>query len=264
MNITLQNKKAIVTGSSTGMGFAIAKSLTKAGASVLLTGRSEGNVAEAVDRIKNELPNASVEGIAADLSSLHGTKQLIDFWPDTDIIINNLGVFGPKPFFELTEEDWDTYIQTNLMASARLSQHYAKGMRDRKWGRILFNGSVTAGFHNGEMVHYGATKAALFGLSRGLAEYLANTGVTVNTYIPGPTRTERVGSFMDELAKDAGKTTEEFEGEMFQASMPSSLIQRFVTPEEVANLVTFLASEQSSAITGASMRVDGGIVRYPL
>lgn len=261
MEIKLHGKKAIISGSTTGIGFAIAKELARAGAAVLINGRTEKRVEEAVNRLKVELPEAKATGFAADLGSPTGVTQLLSFYPEADILINNLGIYEPKPFFEITDEDWEEYFQVNLMSAVRLSRHYGQGMLQNGWGRILFNGSVTAGFHSGEMVHYGATKAALLGLSRGLAESMERSGVTVNVFIPGPTRTENVEQFLQEHISSTGKTFAEWEEEMLTTSLQTSLLKRFVTPHEVANFVVFLASEQASAITGTAMRVDGGIVR---
>jgi NAD(P)-dependent dehydrogenase (short-subunit alcohol dehydrogenase family) len=261
MEITLTGKKAIISGSTTGIGYAIAKGLAESGASVLVNGRNEKRVTVAVERLKKEVPGAEVYGFAADLSHTEGVNQLIAYCPEADILVNNLGIFEPKPFFEITDEDWEQYFQVNVMSAVRLSRHYAQGMVKKGWGRILFNASVTAGFISGEMVHYGATKTALLGLSRGLAESVADRGVTVNAFIPGPTLTERTDDFMRRNFAESGKTFEEAEKETFQTYLPTSLLKRFIKPKEVADLVVFLASEQASAITGAALRVDGGIVR---
>ena len=207
------------------------------------------------------MPTASVDGCAADLSTAAGVGELISYWPQADVLVNNLGVYGPKPFFEITDDEWDNYIQVNLMSAVRLSRHYAKGMVEQGWGRVLFNASETGGFFPGEMVHYGATKAAVLGLSRGMAESLAGSGVTVNAFLPGPTRTESTTEYMNELTLSSGKTYEQAERELFTAALPTSVLKRFMTPAEVASLVTFLASQQASAITGAALRVDGGIIR---
>ncbi|AIE61265.1 SDR family NAD(P)-dependent oxidoreductase [Bacillus methanolicus] len=261
MDIKLNGKKAVISGSTTGIGFAIAKGLAKAGASVLLNGRFEEQVTEAVERLKREIPGAEACGFAADLSSSVGVNELINYWPETDILVNNLGIFEPKEFFEITDEDWEHYFQVNVMSAVRLSRHYAKGMKEKGWGRVLFNGSVTGGFYLGEMVHYGAAKAAVLGLSRGLAESLAKSGVTVNAFIPGPTKTERNSEYFDHWAKESGKSFQEIEKGLFDKDLSTSLLGRFISTEEVANMVVFLASEQASAITGAALKVDGGIVR---
>jgi len=261
MTFDLSGKKAIISGSTRGIGYAIAKRLTQAGAAVLINGREEGSVREAVERLKSDTKSALVEGICADLSRPEGINIIKDYWPETDILINNLGIYEPKDFFAISDDDWDHYFQINVMSAVRLSRHYVKGMVEKKWGRVSFNASVTGGFFPGEMVHYGATKAALLGLSRGLAESVAGTGVTVNAFIPGPTKTISTQAHILDMAEQAGKSVREFERKMFQERLPSSLIQRFCTPEEVASLVVFLSSKEAAAITGAAVHVDGGIIR---
>lgn len=261
MEINLSGKKAIISGSTTGIGYAIAVGLANAGATVVINGRSEQRVADAIERLKAEVPGAEVDGVAADLSSVAGVNHMIAYSPHADILVNNLGIYGSKPFFDITDEDWDYYFQVNVMSAVRLSRHYTREMVERGWGRVLYNASVTSGFFPGEMVHYGATKGALISLARGLAESLAGTGVTVNSFLPGPTLTENVREHIQGFADQSGKSFAETEAEIFHAKLPTSIIKRFVIPEEVANLVVFLASDQASAITGAAMRVDGGIVR---
>lgn len=261
MDFNLTGKKAIISGSTKGIGYAIAKGLAETGASVIINGRSQESIKDSINRLKREVPNADLTGVASDLTNPSEVKQFINQVPHADILINNLGMYEPKSFFEITDEEWERFFQTNVMSAVRLTRHYGRGMVDKGWGRILFNASVTSGFFPGEMVHYGATKAALLGLSRGLAENLANTGVTVNAFLPGPTKTESVKEHIGDFAKSNGKTFAEMEHEMFSEKLPASLLNRFVTPEEVANLVVFLASEKSSAITGSTYRVDGGFIR---
>jgi NAD(P)-dependent dehydrogenase (short-subunit alcohol dehydrogenase family) len=266
MQIALGGRTAIVTGStfsSSNIGFGIAKRLAQAGASVLVNGRTPDRVDEAVEQLRGEVPQAEVTGVAADLTDTSEIDRLIGAVPQADVLVNNAGTPEVKPFFEITDEDWEHQIQLHLLAAVRLCRHYCRGMLEKGWGRILFNASTTGGFMSGEMAHYGATKAALLGLSRGLAENLAGTGVTVNCFVPGPTRERTEASLQDKVAQPSGKSVEEMEKEIFD-SLPSSLIGRFIDPLEVGNLVVFLASEHASAITGAALRVDGGIVRFPL
>lgn len=260
MELNLDGKRALVTGSTSGIGYAIAQGLAEAGAAVILNGRSEYRLAKAIERLRNEIPQSEVDGCAADVGEAASVERLIAAYPDVDILVNNAGPIEAEHFFEISDQQWEQFLQVIVMAAVRLSRHHAQRMMRRGWGRVLFNASMTGGFLSGETVHYGAAKAALLGLSRGLAETTAGSGVTVNAFVPGPTHSEQ--SFMAKAPHARpGKSFEEIERELFEGALGSSLIKRFISPTEIANLVVFLASERSSAITGAALRVDGGIVR---
>ena len=261
MHIDLSGRTAIVTGSTAGIGLAIASGLAGTGAQVVVTGRTQARVDEAIASIKSTVPKAKLTGVASDLGSAEGARQLIAQVPDTDILINNLGIFEPKPFFEIPDEDWMRFFEVNVLSGVRLSRHYAQGMAKRGWGRIQFVSSESGLQIPAEMIHYGTTKTAQLAVSRGLAEALAGTGVTVNAILPGPTRSEGVGDFFAKIAKDQGVSQDQVERDFIQTHRPSSLLKRLATVEEVANLSVYLASEQASATNGAAMRVDGGVVR---
>jgi NAD(P)-dependent dehydrogenase (short-subunit alcohol dehydrogenase family) len=259
MQVTLEGRRALVTGSTrstSGMGYAIAKRLAEAGASVVVNGRTRERVDEAVERIRTDVPEADVSGAAADLTAGIEIERLLAAVPEVDVLVHNAGNPEVKPFFDIADADWERHFALHVLGAVRLCRHYAQGMVQRAWGRILFNAGTTAGFMSGEMVHYGATKMAVLGLSRGLAESMPKSGVTVNAFLPGPTR-ERTEN------APAGKRFEEMEEEIFDA-LPTSLIRRFVEPSEIADAVLFLASDHGAAITGATLRVDGGIVRFPI
>ncbi|NYS59653.1 SDR family NAD(P)-dependent oxidoreductase [Vreelandella salicampi] len=260
MHIDLSGKHAIITGSTAGIGFAIAQGLANAGANVVITGRTQERVDEAVAAIKKDAPNAKAEGVAADLGTAEGCQSLIEQQPDTDILVNNVGIFGPQDFFEIDDATWQQFFDVNIMSAVRLSRHYAKGMRERDWGRIQFISSESGINIPSEMVHYGMTKSALLSVSRGLAKVLSGTQVTVNAILPGPTRSEGVLNMMADMAEKEGVSQQAFEAQFVQKGRPSSIIQRLATPEEVANMSVYAASPQASATTGAALRVEGGIV----
>ncbi|WP_110656671.1 SDR family NAD(P)-dependent oxidoreductase [Salinicola halimionae] len=260
MKIDLTGKTAIITGSTAGIGLAIAKGLANAGAAVTVTGRTQARVDDAIATLKQALPTATVDGVAADLGTAEGCQSLIDRKPDCDILINNVGIFGPKDFFEISDEEWQQFFDVNVMSAVRLSRHYAQGMKQRDWGRIQFLSSESALNIPAEMVHYGMTKSAVQSISRGLAKVLAGTRVTVNAVLPGPTKSEGVGKMIADIAKQQGVSEAEAEANFVKENRPSSIIQRVAEVEEVANLSVYLASEQASATTGAAMRVEGGIV----
>ena len=261
MDLGLKGKRALVTGSTAGIGFATARALANEGAHVTLNGRTEARVGDAVDRIRRELSNATVDGIAADLSSGDGCRALIGHLPEVDVLVNNLGIFEPKPFEQIPDEDWIRFFETNVLSGIRLARHYVRGMRSRNWGRIVFVSSESGLQIPTEMIHYGMTKTAQLAVSRGLAETLAGTGVTVNSVLPGPTSSEGVGAFVTQMATARGLDAKTVEREFFATARPSSVLQRFATPDEVAAMITYVCSAQASATTGAALRVDGGVVR---
>jgi NAD(P)-dependent dehydrogenase (short-subunit alcohol dehydrogenase family) len=261
MIIDLSGKHAIVSGSTSGIGFAIAQGLAAAGATVVINGRSQKNVDAAVSRLAAILPKAKVEGIAADLSSADGVAAFVTQARQTDILVNNLGIFEPKPFDSITDADWHRFFETNVMSGVRLSRHYLPAMVKSGWGRIVFISSESGLNIPVEMIHYGTTKTAQLALSRGLAESVAGTGVTINAVLPGPTRSDGVIEFFARLAKEQGLSEQEMEREFIAKHRPSSLIGRLASVDEVANMVVFICSPQASATTGAALRVDGGVVR---
>jgi NAD(P)-dependent dehydrogenase (short-subunit alcohol dehydrogenase family) len=261
MDLQLKNKKALVTGSTAGIGFATASLLAQEEAAVLVTGRSQRRVEDAVQRIKAEKKNAQVTGIATDLGTKEGINQLIEAVPAVDILVNNLGIFEPKPFAEITDEDWLRFFEVNVLSGARLSRFYLPQMIQKNWGRIVFISSESGVNIPVEMIHYGVTKTAQIALARGLAEASAGTGVTVNSVLPGPTRSEGVERFVEDLAKGQGTDAKKVEAEFFRTARPTSLLKRFATPEEVAAMVVYVCSGRASATNGAALRVDGGVVR---
>jgi NAD(P)-dependent dehydrogenase (short-subunit alcohol dehydrogenase family) len=261
MDLGLRNKRALVTGSTAGIGFATARALVNEGASVTINGRTRSRVDHAVEQLKSERSGSTVTGVAADLSHGDGCRKLIENLPEVDVLVNNLGIFEPKPFEEISDADWMRFFETNVLSGIRLARHYVKGMRSRNWGRIVFISSESGIQIPTEMIHYGATKTAQLAVARGLAETLSQTGVTVNSVLPGPTASEGVGAFISQLAEERGLSNAAMEREFFHTARPSSLLQRFIEPEEVAALITYVCSAQASATTGAALRVDGGVVR---
>ncbi|WP_191237667.1 SDR family NAD(P)-dependent oxidoreductase [Cobetia marina] len=260
MQIDLHGRSAIISGSTAGIGLAIATGLARAGASVTLTGRTQARVDDAIAQLKCDVPDSRVQGVAADLGTREGCDTLIQTVPDTDILINNVGIFAPQDFFETDDDTWEQFFQVNVMSAVRLSRHYARGMKERDWGRIQFLSSESALNIPSEMVHYGMTKSAVQSVSRGLAKVLSGTQVTVNAILPGPTRSEGVLEMLKKNAEEQGRTLEEVEADFVQQTRPTSILQRMASPEEVANMSVYAASEQASATTGAALRVEGGIV----
>ncbi|MES3015363.1 MAG: SDR family oxidoreductase [Pseudomonadota bacterium] len=261
MDLGIKGKRALVSGSTKGIGFAAARALAAEGAAVVLNGRTAAGVDAAVARLRGELPAAAVSGIAADLGSAAGFELLVAQLPEVDILVNNLGIFEPKPFEQIPDEDWRRFFEVNVLSGVRLARHYVAGMRARNWGRIVFVSSESALQIPTEMIHYGMTKTAQLAVARGLAETLAGTGVTVNSVLPGPTASEGVADFVAQVAAGQGLDAAAFEREFFRSARPSSLIQRFATPDEVAAMIAYVCSESASATTGAALRVDGGVVR---
>jgi NAD(P)-dependent dehydrogenase (short-subunit alcohol dehydrogenase family) len=263
MDLLIENKTAVVTGSTAGIGLAVASLLASEGADVVVNGRTKERVGEAVERIKGAHPKAKVRGIAADLGTAQGADEFVRQVPETDILVNNLGIFEPKPFEEIPDEDWFRFFETNVMSGVRLSRAYLPRMRERNWGRIVFVSSESALQIPAEMIHYGMTKTAQIAIARGLAETCAGSGVTVNAVLPGPTASEGVKEFVGSLAEQNKQTSAQFEKEFFNSARPTSLLKRFAKPEEVAPMVAFLCSPLSSATNGAALRVDGGVVKSP-
>lgn len=261
MDLGLQGKRALVTGSTAGIGWATARALAAEGAHVVVNGRKSERVEAAVAKLRGELPGAQVEGIAADLGSAEGCAHLIAQLPAVDVLVNNLGIFEPKPFDQIADADWLRFFEVNVLSGVRLSRHYVAGMRTRDWGRIVFVSSESALNIPTEMIHYGVTKTAQLAVARGLAETLTRTGVTVNCVLPGPTASEGVGEFVARMAAERGVDAATMEREFFATARPSSVLQRFASPDEVAALITYVCSARASATTGAALRVDGGLVR---
>jgi len=261
MNYHLDHKLCLVTGSTAGIGLAIATALAGEGAKVIVNGRTDDRVAEAIDKIRAKHPKAKLEAFAGDLGKADEVDEVYERFPEIDVLVNNLGVYEPKPFDKITDADWHAIIETNFFSGVRLSRAYLPIMLNHNWGRIIFISSESAVQIPREMIHYGVTKTMQIALARGLAETTVGTGVTVNSILPGPTSSEGVEGFVKNMAKKEGKSAAQVEKEFFTNVRPSSLIQRFATVEEVANLVAYVASPLSSATNGAALRVDGGVVK---
>jgi NAD(P)-dependent dehydrogenase (short-subunit alcohol dehydrogenase family) len=261
MVIDLKGRKAIVTGSTAGIGRAIAEGLLGAGASVVISGRGQERVTKALQELKQRFPIAAITGVAADLATLEGAETVFAQVPDADILVNNVGSAVPKPFLELTDADWLSIFALNVMSGVRMTRKYLPAMVSRGWGRVVFVSSESAVNIPKEMIDYGMTKTAQLAISRGVAESVAGTGVTVNSILPGPTRSETLRNWMKSISDSKGISQDEAEQEFLKENRPTTLIGRFATTEEVANLVVYVCSEQASATTGAALRVDGGVTR---
>lgn len=259
MDLQLTNKFALVSGSTKGIGLAIATGMAREGARVIISGRTDKSVLDAIANIRKTVPNAKLEPFPGDLSNAAIAEKLVKQFPDVEILVNNLGIFEPKPFDQIPDEDWRKFFEVNVLSGVRLSRAYLPQMKQRNWGRIIFISSESGVQIPPEMIHYGMTKTAQLAVARGLAETCAGTGVTVNSVLPGPTLSDGVDEFVKKLS--GGKPFAEFEKEFFKSVRPTSLIKRFASTEEVANMVVYVASPLSSATNGAALRVDGGVVR---
>ncbi|MGO8819344.1 MAG: SDR family NAD(P)-dependent oxidoreductase [Terriglobia bacterium] len=264
MDLGLKGKTAVVSGSTAGIGLGIASALAAEGASVVINGRTEARVAAALKTIRAKVSSAQVKGVAADLGTQDGAATFLNDVPQADILVNNLGIFEVKPFAEISDADWLRFFEVNVLSGVRLARHYLTGMREKNWGRVIFISSESAVNIPVEMIHYGMTKTAQVAVARGLAESVAGTGITVNSILVGPTNSEGVGNFLQEMAKQQGVTPAQVEKEFFEKARPSSLLKRFETPEEVGAVVAFIASVQGAVINGAAVRAEGGVVRAAL
>jgi NAD(P)-dependent dehydrogenase (short-subunit alcohol dehydrogenase family) len=264
MDLDLTGKVALVTGSTRGIGLATALGLARMGASVIVNGRAEAAVAEAIGKIRSAVPAAKTQSAAFDLGTAEGCAAIIARFPAADILVNSLGIYEPKPFFDIPDEDWRRMFEVNVMSGVRLTRHYLKGMLEEKtWGRVVFVSSESGIFVPKEMVHYGFSKAAQLVIARGAAEMTKGTSVTVNSVLPGPTWVEMAPVRLAARAKGLGTTAEDLAARTFTERRPASLLQRYASPEEIANLICYVCSKASSATNGAALRVDGGIVTNP-
>jgi len=260
MNIDLSGKTAVVTGSTAGIGLAIAQGLAESGAAVVVNGRTQASVDKAMATLSRALPEAALRGVAADLGTAAGCARLTAAEPDVDILVNNVGIFGLQDFFETPDEVWERFFDVNVMSGVRLSRHYLPGMAERNWGRVVFISSESALNIPVGMIHYGFTKTANLAVSRGLAKRMAGTGVTVNAVLPGPTLSAGAESMFKAEAQKTGQSIADVASSFVRQRRPTSIIQRIATPDEVANMVVYVCSLQASATTGAALRVDGGVV----
>ncbi len=261
MDLQLDGKLALVSGSTGGIGYAIAQALANEGAHVIVNGRTASRVEDALKKLRQAGVRGKVDGFAGDLGTSDGANQVTAKFPDVEILVNNLGIFEPKPFEEIPDADWFRFFEVNVLSGVRLSRYYLPRMKERGWGRIVFISSESGLQIPKEMIHYGMTKTAQLAVARGLAETTAGTNVTVNSVLPGPTNSDGVGVFVEQMAAARNITRAEVEAEFFRSVRPTSLLQRFATTGEVAAMVAFICSPRSSATNGAAIRVDGGVVR---
>jgi NAD(P)-dependent dehydrogenase (short-subunit alcohol dehydrogenase family) len=260
MDLQLKDKLCLVSGSTAGIGYAIAEALAAEGANVIINGRSQESVNDAIAKLSAGAAGELI-GFAGDISKGKAAEQLAREHPGVEILVNNLGIFEPRSFEDISDDDWRRFYEVNVLSGVRLSRLYLPEMKKRNWGRIVFISSESAVQIPSEMIHYGMTKTAQIAIARGLAEITAGTGITVNSVLPGPTKSRGVGDFVEELAQQEGKSSEEFEKDFFEKVRPTSLIKRFATPKEVASMVAYIASPLASATSGAALRVDGGTIK---
>ncbi|MGH9745717.1 MAG: SDR family NAD(P)-dependent oxidoreductase [Candidatus Acidiferrales bacterium] len=259
MDLQLKGKRVLVTGSTAGIGFAAARGFAAEGASVVVNGRGQERVDAAVREIRKLQTSADVSGVVGDVSNAAGCAKVIDAVPHVDVLVNNMGIFEPKPFEQIPDKDWLHFFEANVMSGVRLSRHYLSGMRKKNWGRILFISSESGVQIPAEMVHYGMTKTAQIAIARGIAESVAGTGITVNSVLPGPTRSEGFETFVTQMG--GGDDAAKFEADFFKNIRPTSLVKKFSTIDEIASTIVYLCSPLASATTGAAIRADGGVVR---
>ena len=260
MNLGLQGKLAAITGSTAGIGYAIAATLAEEGARVVINGRTQARVDSALERLRMNNRGAEYTGVAADLGTAAGIEAFTEAVPVADVLVNNLGIFEVKAFADIPDSEWLRFFEVNVLSGVRLTRHYLSGMQRKNWGRVIFISSESAQQIPSEMIHYGMTKTAQVSIARGVAQTVAGTGVTVNSVLVGPTSSEGVGTFVKEFARQKGISEAEFEKQFFVNVRPSSLLKRFETPEEVGGVVAFVASEQAAVINGAAIRAEGGVV----
>jgi NAD(P)-dependent dehydrogenase (short-subunit alcohol dehydrogenase family) len=264
MNLGLSGKTAVVSGSTAGIGFAIAAALAAEGARVTVNGRTEARVKAAIEEIRQRTPGAHVAGVAADLGKRSDVERFVKQVPEADILVNNLGIFEVKPFAQISDEDWLRFFEVNVLSGVRLSRAYLPGMLRKNWGRIIFISSESAQQIPAEMIHYGMTKTAQVSIARGLAESLAGTGIAVSSVLVGPTASEGATNFLQSVARERNITEAQVEKEFFEKVRPTSLLKRFETPGEIGELVAFVASEKGAVFSGAAIRADGGVVKAAL